>query len=319
MQQSIMAYDIEKYFNPTKPKITQQIKQHKVFYFMLIPCILFFFIFSYIPMSGMVLAFKEYGFNTGLFGGEFIGLKYFKQFFEDPRSVLYIKNTLIISSLKLFIYLPFPIMLALMFNEIKSPKLRSTFQSISYLPYFLSWVVVVGLAERVLAPNTGLLNQAITSMGGDGSTFFLMEEDTFFPIVFLSYLWKNIGWDSIIYFSAIVAISPSLYEAASIDGANRLRQIINITIPGISSTIIILFILSIGSILSAGFDQIYLLQTPGNANLAETIDTYIVRTGILGGQFGYATAIGLMQGAIGLVLTVIVNKISSKKFGTSLW
>lgn len=319
MEHSIYIEDIETHYNPVKSKTWESIKQHKVFYIMLAPCLLFFLVFSYLPMSGMVLAFKEYGFNTGIFGGDFVGLKYFTQFFEDPRSLLYIKNTLIISCLKLFVYLPFPILLALMFNEIKNKKVRGLCQSISYLPYFLSWVVVVGLTQRMLAPNTGLLNQAIASMGGDGSRFFLMEEGTFFPIVFLSYMWKNIGWDSIIYFSAIVAISPSLYEAAAIDGANRFKQILNITIPGISSTILILFILSIGGILAAGFDQVYLLQTPGNANLAETIDTYIVRTGLLGGQFGYATAIGLMQGVVGLILTIIVNKISSKKFGTSLW
>lgn len=319
MEHSIYMEDIESHYNPVELKTFESIKQHKVFYIMLAPCLLFFFIFSYLPMSGMILAFKEYGFNTGIFGGDFVGLKYFTQFFEDPRGLLYIKNTLMISCLKLFVYLPFPILLALMFNEIKNKKIRGLCQSISYLPYFLSWVVVVGLTQRMLAPNTGLLNQAISSMGGDGSRFFLMEEGTFFPIVFLSYMWKNIGWDSIIYFSAIVAISPSLYEAAAIDGANRFKQILNITIPGISSTILILFILSIGGILAAGFDQVYLLQTPGNANLAETIDTYIVRTGLLGGQFGYATAIGLMQGVVGLILTIIVNKISSKKFGTSLW
>lgn len=319
LEKSIIRDDVEQYYNPIKLKTLDKIKQHKVFYLMLLPCILFFLIFSYIPMSGLALAFKEYGFNTGILGGKFVGFKYFKEFFQDSRSLLYLRNTLIISSLKLFVYLPFPIILALMFNEIRSNKTRKVLQSISYLPYFVSWVVVTGIVERVLAPNTGFINQIITSLGGDGSTFFMMEEKTFLPIVFFSYLWKNIGWDSIIYFAAIVAISPSLYEAASIDGANRFKQIINITIPGIMATILILFILSLGSILSTGFDQVFLLQTPGNANLAETIDTYIVRTGLQGGQFGYATAIGFMQGILGLVATIIVNTISRKKFKTSLW
>lgn len=319
LEKSIIRDDVEQYYNPIKLKTLDKIKQHRVFYLMLLPCILFFLIFSYIPMSGLALAFKEYGFNTGILGGKFVGFKYFKEFFQDSRSLLYLRNTLIISSLKLFVYLPFPIILALMFNEIRSNKTRKVLQSISYLPYFVSWVVVTGIVERVLAPNTGFINQIITSLGGDGSTFFMMEEETFLPIVFFSYLWKNIGWDSIIYFAAIVAISPSLYEAASIDGANRFKQIINITIPGIMATILILFILSLGSILSTGFDQVFLLQTPGNANLAETIDTYIVRTGLQGGQFGYATAIGFMQGILGLVATIIVNTISRKKFKTSLW
>lgn len=319
LEKSIVRDDVEQYYNPIKIKTWERIKQHKVFYLMLLPCIVFFLIFSYVPMSGLALAFKEYGFNTGILGGKFVGLKYFKEFFQDTRSLLYVRNTLIVSCLKLFVYLPFPIILALMFNEVKNNKTRGILQSISYLPYFISWVVVTGLVDRILAPNTGLINQLITLLGGDGSAFFMMEEKTFLPVVFFSYLWKNIGWDSIIYFSAIVAISPSLYEAASIDGANRFKQIINITIPGIMTTIIILFILSLGSILSAGFDQVYLLQTPGNANISETIDTYIVRTGLQGGQFGYATAIGFMQGILGLIATIVVNKISSKKFKTSLW
>ena len=311
--------ELEIHYNPVKESVWTKMKEHKVFYIMLLPCLVFFLIFSYWPMAGLVLAFKEYGFNTGIFGGDWVGLRYFEQFFSDPRSWLYVKNTLIISILKLFVYLPFPIILALMLNEVQNNKLRGVFQSITYLPYFISWVVVVGLMNKLLAPNTGMINGVIESFGGDGSKFFMMEEALFYPLVFISYLWKSIGWDSIIYFSAIVAIVPTLYEAASIDGAGKMRQIWHVTLPGISATIIILFILSLGSILSSGFDQIYLMQNPGNADVSESIDTYIVRTGLQGGQFGYATAIGLMQGIAGLIITIIVNKITSKKFGTSLW
>ncbi len=311
--------ELEIHYNPVKESVWTKMKEHKVFYIMLLPCLVFFLIFSYWPMAGLVLAFKEYGFNTGIFGGDWVGLRYFEQFFSDPRSWLYVKNTLIISILKLFVYLPFPIILALMLNEVQNNKLRGVFQSITYLPYFISWVVVVGLMNKLLAPNTGMINGVIQSFGGDGSKFFMMEEALFYPLVFISYLWKSIGWDSIIYFSAIVAIVPTLYEAASIDGAGKMRQIWHVTLPGISATIIILFILSLGSILSSGFDQIYLMQNPGNADVSESIDTYIVRTGLQGGQFGYATAIGLMQGIAGLIITIIVNKITSKKFGTSLW
>lgn len=311
--------ELELHYNPVKENIWTKVKKHKVFYTMLFPCLAFFLIFSYWPMGGLILAFKDYGFNTGIFGGEWVGLKYFEQFFGDSRSWLYVKNTLIVSILKLFVYLPFPILLALMLNEVKSNKWRGAFQSITYLPYFISWVVVVGLMNRLLAPGTGMINQVIESFGGDGSKFFMMEEGLFLPLVFISYLWKSIGWDSIIYFAAIVAIVPTLYEAAAIDGAGKLRQIWHVTLPGISATIIILFILSLGSILSSGFDQIYLMQNPGNADVSQTIDTYIVQTGLQGGQFGYATAIGLLQGIGGLILTIIVNKITSKKFGTSLW
>ncbi|MBP2079578.1 putative aldouronate transport system permease protein [Oceanobacillus polygoni] len=311
--------ELELHYQPVKDSFWTQIKKHHVFYIMLFPCLLFFLIFSYWPMGGLVLAFKEYGFQTGIFGGDWVGLQYFQQFFSDPRSTIYINNTIIVSFLKLFIAMPFPIILALMFNEVQNNKLRGTFQSISYLPYFISWVVVVGLMNRLLAPDTGLINQMIAAFGGDGSTFFMMEEGLFYPLVFISYIWKGIGWDSIIYYAAIVAIAPALYEAAAIDGAGKLRQIWHVTLPGIAATIIILFILSLGDILSSGFDQIYLMQNPGNADVSETIDTYIVRTGLQGGQFGYATAIGLMQGVAGLILTIIVNRITSKKFGSSLW
>lgn len=300
-------------------KLLKRIWKHRIIYMMLLPSLVFFFIFSYMPMAGMVLAFKEFRFDTGIFGGAWIGFTYFERFFQDPQSWVFIRNTLLISFMKLVLALPFPIVLALLFNEIKNDKIRGFFQSISYLPHFLSWVVVVGVLQSILAPHTGLLNQTIAFMGGDGSTHYMMEESSFHSIMFWSYVWKDIGWNSIIYFAAIAGINPSLYEAAAIDGAGKLRQIWHITLTGIRPTILILFILSLGNILSAGFDQIYLLKTPGNAEVAEIIDTYVIRTGIQGGQFGYATAVGMMQGIIGLIVVIIVNRFSSKKFNTSLW
>lgn len=297
----------------------KNIKKHRAQYLMLLPCIIFFIIFSYLPMAGLVLAFKEFRFDTGMFGGAWVGLQYFERFFQDPQSWTFVKNTLIISGMKLILAMPFPIILALLFNEIKSNKIRGFFQSISYLPHFLSWVVVVGIIQSILAPNTGLLNELIKTMGGDGSTFFLMDEKYFHSIMFWSYVWKDIGWSSIIYFAAIAGIDPALYEAAEIDGAGRLRKIWHITLTGIRPTILILFILSLGNILSAGFDQIYLLKTPGNAEVAEIIDTYVIRTGLQSGQFGYATAVGMMQGVIGLIVVLVVNRFANKKFNTSLW
>ncbi|WP_249313346.1 ABC transporter permease [Lederbergia citrea] len=297
----------------------KSIWRHNQLYLMLLPCITFFILFSYLPMAGLVLAFKEFKFNTGIWGGEWVGFTYFQRFFNDPQSWVFIKNTLIISSMKLFLGLPFPIFLAIMFNEMKSNKMRNLFQSITYLPHFLSWVIIVGLLQRVLAPDIGLLNQVIKHFGGAGDKFFLMEKDYFYSVMFWSHVWKEIGWSSIIYFAAIAGINPEYYEAAKMDGANKLRQIWHITLPGIRPTIIILFILSLGNILSAGFDQIYLLKTPGNAEVAEIIDTYVIRVGLQGGQFGYATAVGMLQGVIGLILVLAVNAISKRKFDTSLW
>ncbi|UVI28922.1 ABC transporter permease [Paenibacillus spongiae] len=300
-------------------KLWKRILLHRYLYLMLLPCLLFFIIFSYIPMGGLMLAFKDYKFNLGITGSPWIGFVYFERFFNDYQSMNLIKNTLIISGMKLFLYLPFPIILALMFNEIRGKFFRNVAQSISYLPHFLSWVVVVGLVQRVLAPDTGLLNETIANMGGDGSTYFLMEPDYFYQIMFGSHVWKSIGWDSIIYLAAISGINPDMYEAARMDGASKWREIWHITIPSIMPTILILFILSLGSILSAGFDQLYLLRTPGNMHLSDILDTYIIRVGLQGGQYGYATAVGLMQGLIGFILVVLANRLSRRISDTSVW
>ncbi|WP_308637577.1 ABC transporter permease [Paenibacillus silvisoli] len=300
-------------------RLWKSIVLHRYLYFMLLPCIAFFIIFSYIPMGGLLLAFKEYKFNKGLLASPWVGFDYFKAFFNSYQSKALIKNTLIISSMKLFLYLPFPIILALMFNEIRSKWFKNVSQSILYLPHFLSWVVVIGLVQRVLAPDTGLLNQFIAKLGGDGSKFYMMEPNSFYQIMFGSHLWKSLGWDSIIYMAAIAGVNPDMYEAAKIDGASKFKEIWNITLPSIMPTVVILFILSLGNILSAGFDQLYLLRTPGNMQLSDILDTYIIRVGLQGGQYGYATAVGMLQGLIGLILVIIANRISRKVSDTSLW
>jgi putative aldouronate transport system permease protein len=305
--------------NSNSSSLWKRILVHRYLYLMLLPCVVFFIIFSYIPMGGLLLAFKEYKFNKGILGSPWVGLQYFKTFFHSYQSTELIKNTLIISGMKLFLYLPFPIILALMFNEVRSKWFKNVSQSVLYLPHFLSWVVVVGLIQRILAPDTGLLNQLITNMGGDGSTFFMMESKYFYGIMFGSHLWKSIGWDSIIYMAAISGINPDMYEAAKMDGAGKLREIWSITLPSIMPTIVILFILSLGNILSAGFDQIYLLRTPGNMQLSDILDTYIIRMGLQSGQYGYATAVGMMQGLIGLVLVILANRLSRRFSETSLW
>lgn len=296
--------------------------EHKVLYLMILPCLLFFLIFNYIPMTSLVLAFKDFRFDTGIVGGYWKGLYYFKRFFSDPRCIQIIMNTLIISGMKLILALPFPIILAIMFNEIKDSKLgkiRGLFQGVLYIPHFLSWVVVIGIFKKLLAPDDGLMNQLIHQFGGDGSTYFMMNPEYFHTIMFSSYIWKNVGWDSIIYFAAIMSINPEIYESAAIDGANRFKQIIHITLPMLTPTIVILFIISLGDILKAGFDQIYLLKTPGNANVSEILDTFVIRTGIEQGDFSYAIAIGLLQGVIGIIAVVIINKFADKKLDTSLY
>ena len=307
-------------FVPNKMTFSQKWQKYKVFYLMLLPAIISFLIFSYWPMTGIVIAFRKFTFTSGMYGKSWVKFKYFEQFFNNREAWMYVKNTLIISMIKLFVYLPFPIMLALIFNEVRKPRLRSVYQSISYLPYFISWVVVIGIMNRLFAPDSGLINIALKALNiTDGSTFWMMEDYFFFPAIFGSYLWKNIGWDSIIYFAAIMGISPSLYEAAAIDGANRWYQTRHITLPGIRGTIMILFILSLGGILTAGFDQVYLMQNPGNYTVSETIDTYVVKTGLEQAKYGPATAVGLLQGLVGLVLTIIVNKLADKFGDNAVW
>jgi putative aldouronate transport system permease protein len=286
---------------------------------MFLPCFLFFAIFSYAPMLGMVLAFKEFKFNMSLWDYPWVGLKYFRDFFSNYQAGTIIKNTFIIGIIKVVVEFPFPIMFALMINEVRDKRAKSVIQTISYLPYFLSWVVVAAVVQRVLAPNTGILNQAISALGGDGSYFFMMKPESFYPVVLLSDLWKNIGWNSIIYLAAIAGIDPGLYEAARVDGANKRQELFHVTLPSIRMTIGIMFILGLGGLVSSGFEQVYLLRTPGNMELADTLDVYVIQVGLSQGQYGYAAAVGLLQGIVGFILVYVGNQASKKFTEVSVW
>ena len=288
-------------------------------YVMLLPAIIYYILICYVPMAGNVLAFKEYSFKKGIWGSDFVGLRYFEAFFKSYDCIRLIKNTLTVGFIKCILEFPFAIILALLLNELKNMKFKKVSQTITYLPHFLSSVIIVTMIQRLLAPNNGVINQIIAGLGGEGDTFFLMEAKYFLGILFSMDLWRNIGWDSIIYLAAISSVDTSLYEAAQMDGCGKLKRMWHITLPGIRGTIGLLFIMGVGGLLSSGFEQIYLLRTPGNMQLADTLDTYVVRVGLQGGQFGYATAIGLIQGLVGLVLVVITNKICKKLTEVSLW
>ena len=283
----------QKKYKPPKQPLGKRLIRYWPLYVMLIPCIIYYILICYVPMAGSVLAFKDYSFKKGIWGSPWVGLEYFKTFFasyDAPR-----------------------------LNEIRNLKFKKVTQTITYLPHFLSSVIIVTMLQRILAPNTGILNQAISAMGGDGSTFFLMEENYFYQILFSMDLWRNIGWDSIMYLAAISSVDMALYEAAEMDGCGKLKKMWHITLPSIRGTIGLLFIMGIGGILSSGVDQVWLLRTPGNMTVADTLDVYVVRMGIQGGQFGYATAIGLVQGLVGLVLVLVCNKICKKMTEVSLW
>lgn len=302
-----------------KKSLKSKLLHYWPLYVMLLPAIIYYILICYVPMAGNVLAFKEYSFKKGIWGSYFVGLRYFESFFKSYDALRLIKNTLTVGFIKCILEFPFAIILALLLNELKNMKFKKASQTITYLPHFLSSVIIVTMIQRLLAPNNGVINQIIAGLGGDGSTFFLMDAKYFLGILFSMDLWRNIGWDSIIYLAAISSVDTSLYEAAQMDGCGKLKRMWHITLPGIRGTIGLLFIMGVGGLLSSGFEQIYLLRTPGNMQLADTLDTYVVRVGLQGGQFGYATAIGLIQGLVGLVLVIGTNKICKKLTEVSLW
>ena len=300
---------------PLKKRITDN---WQLYAMLLIPVVLTI-IYKYIPMYGIQIAFRDYKASKGFSGSEWVGLEWFWRFFSAPTFGRMIKNTVLLSLFSLLWSFPIPIILALMLNEILNMKFKKVAQTITYLPHFLSSVIIVTMLQKILAPNVGILNQAISALGGDGSTFFLMEAKYFYPILFSMDLWRNIGWDSIIYLAAISSVDTALYEAAEMDGCNKLKKMWHITLPGIRGTIGLLFIMGVGGLLSSGVEQVWLLRTPGNMSLADTLDVYVLRVGLQGGQFGYATAIGLIQGLVGLILVVVCNKICKKMTEVSLW
>ena len=290
-----------------------------VLYAMFLPCFVFFVVFSYIPMAWILLAFKNFRFDRSLLGFEWVGLKNFIKFFSYYRSAELVRNTFVIGFIKVLFAFPFPILFAIMLNEIKTLRIRKAFQTISYLPHFVSWVVVATIIQRLLAPDIGILNSIHRLLGGSGDTFYLMEAKYFYAIVTLSHIWKSIGWGSIIYLAAISNIDPQLYDAAGIDGANKLQQIWYITLPALKATAGVLFILGLGDILTSGFEQIYLLRTPGTLRVADTLDVFVIEQGLKQAKFAYATAVGLLQGLVGLIFIIVSNAFAKKFMETSLW
>lgn len=287
-------------------------------YLFLLPAIIWFLTFCYYPMYGALLAFKDFKYNLGIMGSPWVGFRYFKYFLSDPKFYEVLRNTLVISFSKLLFCFPAPIVLALMLNEVRALRFKRVIQTISYLPHFVSWVVVVTLLQKILSTNAGLINDIRYSMGLE-PIFFMGIKPLFLPLVIISSIWKEVGWNSIIYLAALSNIDPNLYEAAEIDGAGRWRMMFNITLPSIYPTIAILMIMNLSGILNAGFEQIYLMQTPSTMSVSEILDTYVLKLGLLDGQFSYSTAVGLFRSVVSLVLIVTVNTISKKISEISLW
>lgn len=280
---------------------------------MVLPILIWYALFSYAPMYGVTLAFKNFNYSKGILGSPWAGFEHFHTLLTDPEFRSAFFNTIIISVMKLIIHFPMPIILAIVLYEFSRNKMRRFFQTILTFPHFISWVVLAGIITNILSRD-GIYNQIIMLFGGDPSSP-LADEGAFRPILYITHVWREVGWDSIIYLAALAGINPELFEAAEVDGANRFRRLVNIAWPGIKSTVAILLILHVGQMLSQGasFEQIFNLYSSPVYSVADTIDTYVYRTSFTtGGDFGYTTAVGVVKSVISLVLLWAANSFAKR-------
>ena len=297
------------------------IRKYKSLYLMALPGIIYFIIFHYLPMIGVVIAFQNFKPSLGLKGiflSEWVGFQHITRFFQSYYFSRVFFNTISISGLKLIFGFPAPIILAIIINEIKNNKYKRIVQSVSYLPHFLSWVIVVSLIQFILSPTTGFVNQVLEMLGKE-TIFFLGSPKYFRSVLILSNIWKSIGWGSIVYLASISSIDEAIYEAALIDGASRFQKMWHITLPGIREIMIISLILNIGNLLDAGFQQIFLLYSPAVYNVADIIDTYVYREGLIKTNYSFGTAVGLTKSIIALMLVTLTNKLAKKFETRALW
>jgi putative aldouronate transport system permease protein len=280
---------------------------------MMLPAIVFFAVFRYAPMYGVTVAFKDFKVKKGILGSPWAdpATKYFIRMFNNPSFMRAFKNTLVISILKILFTFPAPIIFAIMLNEVRNTAFKKTIQTVTYLPHFMSWIVVAGLMRVLLSPVDGVINDIIVALGGN-KIRFLMEPKWFRPLVVLSSLWKNVGWGSIVYLAALTGIDPQLYEAADIDGASGMQKILHVTLPCIFPTISIMFILRIGDIMSGGFDQIVNLYNSLTYSVGDILDTYAYRVGLVDFDYSLSTALSLFKNVIGLIMVLITNYVTKK-------
>jgi len=295
----------------------RDVRKNKYIYIMAVPVFLYYLLFHYLPMYGAIIAFKDFSPGLGIFGSEWVGLKNFESFFQGPYFLRVLRNTVVINTYQLLFGFPAPIILALLLNEITHNGFKRVVQTVSYIPHFISIMVVCGLIIDFTSKN-GVINDLLSMLGFDRQSM-LLNPGLFRPIYVLSGIWQEIGWGSIIYIAALSSIDTALYEAAHVDGANRWNQIVHITLPGIMPTIVILLILRIGSMMNVGFEKIILLYNPINYETADVISSYVYRKGLLEFSYSYSTAVGLFNSLINFTLLISANKISKRLNDTSLW
>lgn len=302
---------------PRRKRFIRALDQYKYIYLMFLPVALFYLIFSYGPMYGAIIAFKDYSPAAGIWGSPWVGFKHFMKFFTGPHFGRLMFNTLALSGLNLLIGFPIPIILALLLNEIKNRKLKATVQTLTYFPHFISMVVVCGIIKNFLVQD-GLINDIIALCGGERQSF-LQNPAAFRAIYVISDAWQLAGWNSIVYLAAISNVDPCLHEACCLDGGGKLRQIWHVTLPGIMSTVVTMLILRIGQLMGVGFEKIILLYNPSTYSTADVISSYVYRRGIEGQEWSFSTAVGLFNSVINFVLIIAANAVSRKVNDTSLW
>lgn len=299
-------------------KLGKYLRNNYSLYLMMLPMLLFFLIFSYRPMPGLIIAFKDFSPFKGIWDSPWIGFDHFVEFFTGPYAFRVIKNTLVISITSLLFGFPAPIILALLLNELRAKKFQKLVQTISYVPHFISVVVICGLVVNFLSPSSGVVNNMIRLFGGD-PVYFLSKPEWFVPIYTIMNIWKSTGYGAIIYISALTSISEDLYEAATVDGAGRWKQLLYVTLPSLLPTIMVMLLINLGNILNVGYESIILLYNPSIYETSDVISTYIYRTGLSEGRYDYATAIGLVNSVVAFLLVISANKLSNKLTQTGLW
>lgn len=296
----------------------KHIKKDRQLLLIFLPCALFYAIFRYGPMFGLVMAFQDYGIFLGYLKSPWVGLKHFIKFFNSPDFLLLFKNTFLLGLYNLLWTFPFPILFAILLNEVRNAKFKKSIQTISFLPSFLSVVIVSSMLIDFLSPNGGLINQIIGALGFE-SKYFIIDPKWFRTIFIASEIWTTMGYGAIVYLAAIAGVDPALYEAAKVDGCGRIRAIWNITLPSILPTIATMFILKSGSMFSIGYEKVLLLYTPTTYKVADIFSTFVYRKGLLERNYSYAAAVGLFESVVALCLLIISNKLSKKLTEQSLW
>ncbi len=299
-------------------RLKKNIKRDKALLLIILPVVVHYLVFFYYPMYGNIIAFKDYSPTKGIWGSDWVGFQYFVQFFRSPYFVRVLRNTALISVYSILWGFPIPILFALLTNDLKAGVYKRVVQAVSYIPYFISTVIICGMLVNFLSPSTGIVNMVIEALGGEPINF-LMEPKWFRTVFIASGVWQGFGWSAIIYLAALTGVSPELYEAAKMDGASKIQRVIHISIPSILPTIVVTLILQIGTLMSIGYEKIILLYNPVTLEVADVISSYTYRTGLVEGNYSFASAVGLFNSVINLILVAFANKVSRKVSEVSLW